>query len=288
MVGSRGGARVAGGAGGVAGFVLDGRDRVQYLIERGRELRMDGRGLVTGDEVRLVAVAAQQRDELVVADAGRHGGVGDLVAVEVQHRQDRTVGDRVEELVRVPAGRQGPGLGFPVTHHAQREQIRVVEHGAVGVQQRVAELAALVDGSRCLRGHVAGDAAGEGELAEQRPQAVLVLADRGVDLAVGAFQVHVGHQPRAAVSRPGHVQRIEPALLDHPVHVRVQQVQPRGRAPVAQQPRLDVLRLERLAQQRVVQQVDLPDGQVVGRAPVRVDQLQVLLADGLGRRQSGG
>src|SRR5205823_13092192 len=37
------------------------------------------------------------------------------------------------------------------------------------------------------------------------------------------------------------------------------------------QPRLDVLGQQRLAQQRVAHQVDLPDGQVVGRPPVGVD-----------------
>ena len=57
---------------------------------------------------------------------------------------------------------------------------------------------------------------------------------------------------------------------------------PGRRAPVAEQPRLDVLRLERLAQQRVVEQVDLADRQVVGRAPVGVDPAE--LVGRVGRR----
>src|SRR6185437_4898756 len=40
------------------------------------------------------------------------------------------------------------------------------------------------------------------------------------------------------------------------------------------QPRLDVLRTERFAQQRVLVEIDLPDGQVVGRAPVGVQPPQ--------------
>jgi hypothetical protein len=47
---------------------------------------------------------------------------------------------------------------------------------------------------------------------------------------------------------------------------------------VAQQPRLDVLGSERLAQERVVQQVNLADREVVGGAPVRIDVLDVLLS----------
>ena len=59
---------------------------------------------------------------------------------------------------------------------------------------------------------------------------------------------------------------------DHAVQVGVDEVQPGRRAPVPEQARLDVLRQQRLAQQRVVEQVDLADRQVVGGAPVGVDQ----------------
>jgi hypothetical protein len=45
---------------------------------------------------------------------------------------------------------------------------------------------------------------------------------------------------------------------------------------VAQQPPLDVLEPERLAQERVRLQVDLANGQVVRCAPVRVDPAQFL------------
>ena len=61
------------------------------------------------------------------------------------------------------------------------------------------------------------------------------------------------------------------SLRDHAVQVHVDEVQARRRAPVAEQPRLDVLARERLAQQRVVEQVDLADRQVVGGAPERVE-----------------
>ena len=46
-------------------------------------------------------------------------------------------------------------------------------------------------------------------------------------------------------------------------------------APVAEQPRLDVLRPERLAQQRVVLQIDLADGQVVRGPPVGVEEVEL-------------
>ena len=261
---------------------LDGGDVVQDGVEGGGELLVHGGRLVADDEVRRVAVAAHQRRELVVRDAGEHRRVGDLVAVEVQHGQHDAVAARVEELVRVPARGERAGLRLTVADDAQRQQVRVVEHRAVGVHERVAELAALVDRARRLRRDVAGDAAREGELPEQRPHAVDVLAEARVDLAVGALQVRVRDEPRPAVPGPGHVQRVEVPLPDRPVHVRVEEVETRGGAPVAQQPRLDVLRAQRFAQQRVVQQVDLPDREVVRRPPVRVELGQVVGSRRLG------
>ena len=121
-----------------------------------------------------------------------------------------------------------------------------------------------------LRGDVAGDAAGEAELLEQPLHPLRVLADVRVDLAVGAFEVGVGDQRRAAVPRADDVDHVQVVALDDPVEVDAEHVQARRRAPVAEQPRLDVLALQRLLQERVVEQVDLADRQVVGGPPVGV------------------
>jgi hypothetical protein len=61
--------------------------------------------------------------------------------------------------------------------------------------------------------------------------------------------------------------------------VRIEKIQPRGRPEVAEEPRLYVLWPEWLAQERVVEQVDLPDGQVVRRPPVAIDQLELLVGE---------
>ena len=114
--------------------VLDLGDVVEHGVERGGELLVHGRGIVACHEMRGVAVAAHQLGQLVGGDPGQHRGVGDLVAVEVQHREDGAVGDRVEELVGMPARRHRSGLGLPVADDTQRQQVGVVQHGAVGVQ----------------------------------------------------------------------------------------------------------------------------------------------------------
>ena len=61
--------------------------------------------VVAGDVDGLVAVSAQQLVEFGLGEPGQHRRVGDLVAVEVQDRQDGAVVHRVEELVGVPGRR---------------------------------------------------------------------------------------------------------------------------------------------------------------------------------------
>ena len=141
------------------------------------------------------------------------------------------------------------------------------------MRKRIAELAAFVDRARSLGRDVAGDAARERELPEQLSDAVFILGDARVELRVATFQIGVGDQTRAAVARADDVDRVEVARLDDPVHVGVDEVEARCRPPVAEKSRLDVPGLHRTAQERVVEHVDLPDAQVVGRSPIRVDQV---------------
>ncbi len=267
------------GAAARASSLLDRGDLVQRAVELRRQRLVHRLGVVALDEARRVPVALEQRAQLVVGDARQDGRVGDLVAVQVQHREDRPVAGGVDELVRVPARGQRPGLRLAVAHDAQREQVGVVEHRPVGVHERIAQLAALVDRPGRLRRDMRRDAAGVGELAEQPAQALGVRPDLRIDLAVGPLQVGVGDERRAAVPRPGDEHRGQVARADRAVHVRVQQVEARCRAPVAEQPGLDVVDGQRLAQQRVVAQVDLADRDVVGGAPVRVDQPQLVGAE---------
>src|SRR6266511_885550 len=174
----------------------------------------------------------------------------------------------------MPARRQGAGLRLAVAHDTSDEQVRIVEGRSVCVRERVAELAALVDRARGLRCDVARNPARKRELPEELAQSRRVAPDVRIDLAVGPFQIGIRDQPWAAVSWPGDVEHVERALPDRAVQVDVDQIQPRRRAEVAQQARLDLLCLERLVQQRVVEQIDLPDREGVGGAPVGVDPVQ--------------
>src|SRR3954471_6676634 len=72
------------------------------------------------------------------------------------------------------------------------------------------------------------------------------------------------------------VDDIEITRADRTVEMRIDEVQPRRGAPMAEQPRLDVVGLERLGQQRIVQQVDLADREIIGGAPVAVEQIEIV------------
>jgi hypothetical protein len=143
------------------------------------------------------------------------------------------------------------------------------------MHERVAELTALVEGALRLRRDVAGNPTREGELPKQPPQPLLVAADMGVDLAVGALEIGVCNQAGPAVTRAGDEDHVEVARPNRSVEMGVEEIQPRRGAPVAKQSRLNVLGAQRLAQQRVVEQVDLAHGQVVGSAPPAIDQLEL-------------
>ena len=261
------------------GRPLDLEDPVVRLVERGGELAVHVAGVVALDGPHLVAVAAEQVEQLVARDPRRDGRVGDLVAVEVQHRQDRSVVDGVHELVGVPGRGQRTGLELAVPDDGGHHEVRVVHRGAVGVRQDVAELPSLVDRARRLGCHVAGYAAGEGELAEELLHAAGVVPHVRVDLAVGPLEPGVGDRGRATVAGAGEEDRIDVPLADQAVEVRPQQVEARGGAPVAEQARLDVLADQGPAQQGVVHQVDLAHGQVVRRPPPRIERRHLVLCE---------
>ena len=293
------------GAGLIAslGSGLDVADVVEDLLEQRGEASVDGGvGLVVeagNEEVRVIAHALEELGELVVGDAGEDRGVGDLVAVEVQDRQHDAVGLGVHELVGLPGRGERARLGLTVAHDGDSEQAGVVHDGAVGVGQRVAELAALVDGAGGLGGVVGGDATGVGELAEELLEASLVVGDVRTDVIVGAVEQGLRGAGGATVTGAHQEHGVLLVVGDEAVDVTEQEVHARRGAPVANETVLDVGTAEVAglaglligpvgAHEGVGAQVDLADGQVVRRAPVLLDALELLLGDRAVKLLPGG
>ena len=149
----------------------------------------------------------------------------------------------------------------------------------MGVRERVPQLTAFMDGPRHLGGHVAPDAAREGELGEETAHAGLVRRHVGIDLRPGALEPGVRDDGRAAMPGTRHEQRVEVTLLDDPVGVGPHEVETRGRAPMAQEPGLDVPGLKRPAQEWVIQEINLTHRQVVRGPPPGVDGLALVVRE---------
>ena len=67
---------------------------------------------------------------------------------------------------------------------------------------------------------------------------------------------------------------IQVVPADQAIEMDVNQVEAGSGAPVTEQPRLDVLELQRLFEQGIVEQVDLSDGEIVRGAPPGIHYLQ--------------
>src|SRR5262245_12003760 len=215
------------------------------------------------DEIRRVAVAAEEMLSVFMTDPGENAGIGDLVAVEVKDRQNRPVRRRVEEFVGMPARRQRSRFRFAVADDAGNDQIRVVERCSVSMRDGIAEFAALVYRTGRLRRYMARDAAGERELGEQALHPLFVARAVRINLAVGSLGIGIRDQAGPAMPRAGNVDHVEVVLLDHPVQVNVDEIETGCGSPMTQEPRLDVILCEWLLEQRVVVEIDLADRTVV-------------------------
>ena len=84
------------------GFVLDGADLLDALVDSFGHRLMHEFGIFTFDHVRVPAVANDEGVQLFGRDAGEDGGVRDLIAVEMEDGENGAIADGIEELVGVP------------------------------------------------------------------------------------------------------------------------------------------------------------------------------------------
>ena len=283
----------AGGVFGGTGVLLDPLDLPHRPVQGGGHLLVHLLGLVPLHKAGLPAAALEEHLGLLVGDAGEQGGVGELEAVEVENGQHRAVRDGVEELVGVPGGGQGGGLRFAVSHHTGGDEAGVVHDRPEGVGQGVAQFSPLVDGAGGVGGGLAGDPAGEGELPEQPLHTGGILADVGIDLAVRAVQIVLGHHGVSTVSGAGEIDHIQVIFDDGPVEMGINEVLARAGAPMPHDGALQMFLLQRLPQQGIVQQIELAGGQIVGGTPIGVNGLDLFPGQGVlfghsSRRLRGG
>jgi hypothetical protein len=83
----------------LAGGFLNLADAQDAVLQRLGHVLVRGIGVVALDDVGVPPIAAEQLFQLLARDARQNRRIGDLVAVQVQHRKHRAIGHRVQELV---------------------------------------------------------------------------------------------------------------------------------------------------------------------------------------------
>src|SRR5208283_32754 len=114
----------------------------------------------------------------------------------------------------MPGRGQRPGFRLAIAHDAGDDETGIVEHRPERMAERIAQLAALVDGAGSLRRGVAGNPSRKRKLKKELSQPGLILADVGIDLAVSALQISVADDSRPAVPGTGDVNHVEVVFFD--------------------------------------------------------------------------
>ncbi len=146
----------------------------------------------------------------------------------------------------MPTRRERPGFRFAIADDTGDDKIRIVERRAVGMAQRIAQLATFVNAARSFGRHMAWNPAGEAELFEQFLHSFGILADVGIHLAVSSLKVCMRHKRWASVAGADDVDHVQLIALDDAIQMNVQHVEARRRSPMPEQTGLDVLALKRL------------------------------------------
>src|ERR1700690_1473361 len=113
-----------------------------------------------------------------------------------------------------------------------------------------------------------GNSSGKRELEKELPKPCLILADVGINLAVGAFKVSVTDHSRPPMPGTGNVNHVEVIFFDDPVQMRVNKILAGCCAPVTEQHVFHIRERQRPLQQWIVVKIDLAHRKVVGSSPV--------------------
>ena len=139
------------------------------------------------------------------------------------------------------------------------------------MRQRIAELAALMDGSGNFGGVVRRNAARIGETAEELLETRLIVGDERIGFAIRAIKQRLSRAGRSAMTGSHKKNGVLIMIVDKAVNVAKQEIQARCRSPVSHQSMLDIFPVKSFLHERVASQINLANGKIVCRAPVLVD-----------------
>ena len=260
---------------------LNSADLVEDSLKKSCETTVDGCVVLVVEAsnkvVLVVAHAAEELVALTVGNTSKDGWVSNLVAIEVQDWEDDTIGQWVHELVGLPRSCKWAGLCLAVADNSDCQQGWVVQDSAVCVGQGVAQLAALVDGAWSLRCVVGRNSAWIRETAEELLEALFIVGDEWVGLAISAVEQGLCGTCRSTMTRAHKEDGVLVMVADETVDVAEQEVQTWGGSPVTNQAMLNVLARETVLHKRVTAKINLTNRQVVSCAPIPIDAGKLVL-----------
>ena len=256
-------------------------DLVEDSLEKSCETTVNGCVILVVEAsnkvVWVVAHAAEELVALTVGNTSQDSWVSNLVTVEVQDWENDTIGQWVHELVGLPRSCKWAGLCLAVADNSDCQQGWVVQDSAVSVGQGVAQLAALVDGTWSLRCVVGRNSAWVREAAEELLEALFIVGDEWVGLAICAVEQGLCGTCRSTVTRTHEEDGVLVMVADEAVDVAEQEVQAWGGSPVTNQAMLNVLARKTVLHKRVATKINLTNRQVVSCAPIPIDAGKLVL-----------
>src|SRR6185369_13893495 len=100
-------------------ITLNVPDPLITAVDCHRQLLMDIRRIIPGNQHRRVTVAAKQADQFVFGDARVDGRTGYLVSIEMQNWQHCAVAHRVEKFVALPTTLKRTGFRLSISDDAR-------------------------------------------------------------------------------------------------------------------------------------------------------------------------
>ncbi len=174
---------------GLPGLFLELANLQDTVFQSGGHRLMHALRIAALHEVGGISITDEERLQFRMTNARQNGGVVDFIAVEMEYRQDRPIGNRIEEFVAMPTCGQWSGLRLAIADHHQGDQVRVVKDRSEGMRNTVTKFAALMNAAGCFRSRVATDAPGEGKLLEEALHAYQIFTYVGINLGVGSFEI---------------------------------------------------------------------------------------------------
>ena len=136
------------------------------------------------NEARSPAITTQETLELLARNARENCRVVDFVPVQMKDRQHGTVADRIQELIDMPGGGQGPCFRLTVSDRSRHDQFRVVERRSTGMRKHVTELPTFMNRPGRFGRAVAPDPARERKLFEELAKPLRVFSLLRVNLRI--------------------------------------------------------------------------------------------------------